>query len=316
MATKKPATFKPMLSATYVEGETELRFPLLVSPKLDGFRAVVRGGVVYSKNLKPIRNPHVQALFGRKELNGLDGELVVGKPTGEGVFNRTSSGVTKAKGMPDVKFYVFERLDEANPSEAFKSRHTRASALVTELLLKEDTTPYDNLVVVPHPLVKTKPQLDQLEKKWLKEGFEGIMARDPEGPYKFGRSTEKEGYLWKIKRFRDGEARVVRFEEAETNTNEAKKDELGRTKRSSAKAGKVKAGTLGTIVATDLKTGEEMRIGPGVLKADERKRLWEARDVHEGQLLVKYRVFDYGAKDTPRFPTCQGIVDQGDLSLD
>ena len=307
--------FKPMLSATYVEGETELRFPLLMSPKLDGFRAVVREGVVYSKNLKPIRNPHVQALFGRKEFNGLDGELIVGKPTGEGVFSRTSSGVTKKTGMPEVKLWVFEQLvDEEWPEEPFQSRFHRAESLLKGLLLGGNELAYHSVALVPHVLVKNQEQLLKLEAKWLKAGFEGIMGRDPEGPYKFGRATEKEGWLWKIKRFRDGEARVVRFEEAETNTNEAKKDELGRSKRSSAKAGKVKADTLGTIVAKDLKTGDEMRIGPGVLTAKERKKLWEERDVHENQLLVKYRVFDYGAKDTPRFPTCQGIVSPDDIS--
>lgn len=316
MSAKKPRSFQPMLSATYVAGETVLAFPLLASPKLDGFRAVVRGGVVYSKNLKPIRNPHVQALFGRKEFNGLDGELIVGKPTGEGVFSRTSSGVTKKTGMPEVKLWVFEQLDEERQDEPFQRRFHRAEALLKGLLLGDNELAYHSVALVPHVLVKNQAQLDKLEAKWLKQGFEGIMLRKPDGPYKYGRSTEKEGYLWKVKRFRDGEARVVRFEEAETNTNEAKKDEVGRTKRSSAKGGKIKADTLGTIVATDLKTGEELRVGPGVLTAKERKRLWEERGGHEGQLLIKYRVFDYGAKDTPRFPTCQGIVSADDLSLD
>lgn len=304
-----PKGFKPMLSATYKEGETELQFPLLMSPKLDGYRAVVWGGVVYSKNMKPIRNPHVQALFGRPELDGFDGELIVGKPCGEGVFNRTSSGVTKKDGQPEVTFWVFEAQKADCTNEWFEARHARAKTILSEAGL-------DVLRLVPHVKVQNKAQADKLEAKWLAQGFEGAMARSLTGPYKYGRSTEKEGYLWKIKRFRDGEARVVRFEEAETNTNEATKDELGRTKRSSAKAGKVAKGTLGTIIAEDVKTGEPMRIGPGRLTAKQRKQLWEERDVHAGRLVVKYRVFDYGAKDAARFPTCQGICGKDDVSLE
>lgn len=64
--------FRPMLSATVTE-VAALRFPLLASHKLDGIRALVLGGVVVSRNLKPIPNRHVQALFGRREYEGLDG---------------------------------------------------------------------------------------------------------------------------------------------------------------------------------------------------------------------------------------------------
>ncbi len=307
--------FKPMLAATYeADGKHQPSFPKLASPKFDGFRAVIgraaaeKGtayGVVYSKNVKPLRNKFTQSLF--RELYSLDGELVVGKPTGKGVFNRTSSGVTRAEGEPDVKFYVFDTA--ANSRLKFSER----LAIVEEMVRALNS---ENVVFVKHTIVRNMKELLAYEAKQLKLGYEGVMLRDPDGEYKFGRATELEDTLWKVKRFRDGEARVVRFEEEETNTNVAKKDELGRSKRSSAKAGKAKAGTLGTIVATDLKTGEEMRIGAGVLKAPERKRLWEERAMHEGQLLVKYRVFDYGAKDLPRYPTCQGLVSPDDLSLE
>ena len=55
----------------------EISFPVYASTKLDGVRALVIDGVVYSRSLKPIRNKHVQKLFGKKEYEGLDGELVV-----------------------------------------------------------------------------------------------------------------------------------------------------------------------------------------------------------------------------------------------
>ena len=69
-------TFKPMLAATV--SDEPLSYPLLASVKLDGVRALVVDGVVMGRSLKPIPNKHVQRLFGHTQLNGLDGELIVG----------------------------------------------------------------------------------------------------------------------------------------------------------------------------------------------------------------------------------------------
>lgn len=67
---------KPLLSCEVPLDKVS--FPIYVSTKFDGIRALVIDGVVYSRSLKPIRNKHVQNLFGKPEYEGFDGELVVG----------------------------------------------------------------------------------------------------------------------------------------------------------------------------------------------------------------------------------------------
>lgn len=49
----------PML-ATAVENLDVLKYPVLVSPKLDGIRCLIIDGVAMSRSLKPIPNKHVQ----------------------------------------------------------------------------------------------------------------------------------------------------------------------------------------------------------------------------------------------------------------
>ena len=61
-------------------------FPIYVSTKFDGVRALVKDCVVYSRSLKPIRNQHVQRLFGKPEYEGFDGELIVGDIYAKDVF--------------------------------------------------------------------------------------------------------------------------------------------------------------------------------------------------------------------------------------
>lgn len=98
---------KPLLSCE-VPLE-KVNFPIYVSTKFDGIRALVIDAVVYSRSLKPIRNKHVQKLFGKHKYNGFDGELIVGDIYAKDVFQKTTSGVMSEDGEPDVTYYVFDK---------------------------------------------------------------------------------------------------------------------------------------------------------------------------------------------------------------
>ena len=105
--------WKPMLAAKPDPAELDaaiaaLKYPVLASPKLDGIRATVQGGRLLSRSLKPIPNLALQKLWGKKELEGLDGEIIVGSPFGEGVFDRTRRVVmTRAASAECAMFHVF-----------------------------------------------------------------------------------------------------------------------------------------------------------------------------------------------------------------
>jgi len=63
--------FKPMLSGKLDKLLAGVRYPALVSPKLDGVRCVIIDGVAMSRTLKSIPNKFVQECFGIAKLNGL-----------------------------------------------------------------------------------------------------------------------------------------------------------------------------------------------------------------------------------------------------
>lgn len=288
---------KPMLAAA-TDG-TNLTFPLLASPKLDGVRAVIMNGKVLSRSLKPIPNKYVQKLFGKRGLNGLDGELVVGKATAEDVFRQTSSGVMSIEGEPKVCFHVFDRHDD---DRAFKARVDGLKGYLKTLDLP-------GVKLVPHKAIKNRDQLEELEAKYLEQGYEGVMLRSLDGPYKHGRSTVKQGWLLKLKRFEDSEAKVVGITELMHNANEAKQNELGQKARSHKKEGLVGKAMMGALKVKDLKTGVQFEIGTG-FSQKERKELWILPP--EGR-IVKYRYFPGGVKDKPRFPVFVGFRDKKDL---
>jgi DNA ligase-1 len=299
-----PSNFQPMLATALPTGQLP-KFPCYVSPKLDGVRAVVFGGVVYSRNLKPIRNAHVQAVLGSPLLEGYDGELLVGSPTSPTAFRDTTSGVMSTDGEPEVLFHVFDHFDLSKDFEKrFKGflckNETRAA-------IRHKALPVQ---LVAQKLVRNEAELLAAEQEYLDRGFEGAMVRSVDGPYKCGRSTVKEGHLLKMKRFCDAEAVVIGYEELQHNENEKTTDALGHSKRSTAKSGKTGGGVLGTLLVRDPVTGVEFGIGGG-FTADDRIRLWAARETLVGR-LAKYKHFPIGTKEAPRFPTFLGWRDPGD----
>lgn len=289
--------FKPML-ATDADLD-KLRFPLLASPKLDGIRAVVRDGVVFSRSNKPIPNKYVQELFSK--CTHVDGELIVGEPTSKTVYNDTTSGVMSRDGQPNVWLYAFDHIGPV--IDPYDKRRRRLKSYIDEIgparvLLHEQEE------------VNTLDELFEYEETCLTEGYEGLILRHPFAPYKMGRSTMNEGYLLKLKRFQDAEAVVIGFEERMHNGNEATVNELGRTKRSSHKANKSGRGDLGALVCRTAE-GIEFNIGTGFTD-DERTRAWNNRDRFLGQ-LAKFKFFPVGVKEAPRHPVFLGWRDVRDM---
>jgi DNA ligase-1 len=152
------------------------------------------------------------------------------------------------------------------------------------------------------------------EQTVLEAGFEGLILRSIDGPYKQGRSTEKQGWLLKLKRFVDAEAEVIDFYEEMENTNEAKKNLLGRTERSTKKEGMVGKGRLGGFVVIGLNgtfEGIIFECGSG-LTAAQRESYWDGR-MSLANRIIKYKYFPIGVKDKPRLPIFLGFRDKRDM---
>jgi DNA ligase-1 len=242
----------------------------------------------------------------------------------------------KRDGQPRVRFCVFDMLWAPGASGvAFTMR------LLNVQRALERVRDYGvEVQMVTHKIIDTPEELLAYERWCLDRGYEGVMLRDPDGPYKFGRSTMREGSLIKLKRFEEAEAVVVGFEEEMENTNEAYRDELGRTKRSSAKAGKVGKGTLGAfecVVLSDarcpvckgrgwlLKPGESctncyatgralgspVSVGSGITAA-QRAEWWLHRKAFRNMVL-KFRYLPHGMKEAPRHPVFIGFRDRRDM---
>jgi ATP-dependent DNA ligase len=301
------STINPMKAYNKTPAWEEIPMPCFASLKYDGVRGKVRDGVVLSNSNKPIPNKYVQFLYGRPELNGLDGELIVGYPNDANVYRTTMSAVMTIEGEPGVDFYVFD--DDTHPEVPFRVRRIKVVNRAVEYNL--DAVYPVNIVV--QTIIRDIEELQSFEKEALDDGYEGLMVRHPDGPYKYGRSTLKQGWLLKIKRFLDSEAVVIGFTELLHNTNEPTINELGYQTRSHAMAGKIPGNTLGALIVRDIRTGVEFEIGSG-FTANERQHIWQYKEEWLGR-IVKYKYFPVGMHEKPRHPIFLGSRANIDLDL-
>lgn len=287
---------KPMLAVA--ADLDKIKYPIYAQPKLDGIRCVVKDGQLLSRSLKPIRNQHCQDLF--NHLEGYDGELIVGHPCAEDVFQKSTSGVMSSKGEPDVTFYIFDRWDLSTTPYT-----QRQNSL--DLAYNLDTS---RIISVHSEFITDRRELDSYLDFCIERGFEGVILRDPDSLYKYGYSTVKQAYLLKIKLFEDDEFEVTGFTELMHNGNEATKNALGATERSSHKENLVPSGMLGSLIVRYKDTSFE--VGTGFTHA-QRKEIFENQSTYLGK-LAKVRYQKSGMKDLPRFPSFQGFRDADDLS--
>jgi DNA ligase-1 len=271
--------------------------PLLASFKLDGVRAIGQGDTLLSRTFKPIPNTHVRELFSG-DWN-YDGELIFGDPTDALCYNKTVSAVMSVDGRPDVRWYVFDDFRDDVPFEdrlrlMGNGRHMPA-----------------NVIKLPQHLCKTWDDVLTYENHALTLGYEGLILRAPSGRYKQGRSTLREGFAIKLKRFVDSEALVQGVIELQHNNNEQKINEVGKLKRSTNQEGKSAGGTMGALMVRDIETGVEFELGTG-FTAEARQWWWDNRARATG-MVVKYKYFPIGVKEKPRHPVFLGVRAVGDM---
>lgn len=288
---------KPMLSATLTDTST-VKYPVLVSPKLDGIRCLIdSAGRPVTRNLKDVPNKRVWHALYELELTGLDGEIIVGSPKAEDCYRRTNSGIMSHEGSPDWTYWVFD-FHSLGGGDKFTDRLNAVKARLQKLGDKR-------IRIVPHLRCENEEQLLKFEGQQLAAGYEGVMGRALDGPYKQGRATLREGWLWKLKRFSDGEAEILGFVEQLHNANEKTQDNLGHAKRSSHKENKHGKDTLGALRVCDISSGVCFEVGTGFTDRL-RTEIWADKGQWLGK-VIKYKSMLVGVKEKPRFPVFMGL---------
>lgn len=317
--------FKPMLASDY--DESKIVVPCILQPKIDGVRAMHMVGQLTGRSLRPHANKHTTAFFSHPALAGFDGEMAADHETHPNLCTLTSSALNSIQGTPDIIWHLFDYITEETKDLAYAVRYARLQGRLAELKQNPDLDHITQcLRIVPTVLCQSIEEFHEVKEHWLDEGYEGMITRRPEAPVKFGRSTVREGGLLRVKGFIEAEAVITGITEGRTNLNEAKKNELGHTERSTHQENMVPNGQVGSLQGQmladvydpQIKTklllakGQDVTIAPGKMTAKERAHFFENPHEIVGH-AVKFKFFPKGGKDKPRFPTYVTIRPASDM---
>lgn len=288
----------------------KVQFPCWVQPKIDGVRAMNLNGTLTGRSLDPFEGFAITDYWSQDEYKGLDGEMILGSdPCADGLCRLTTGAMGRFKGvteMADLHWWVFDYL--VDPDLPYSARYTLLEMKVAELN-------HPCIHVVPYIECKTIGTLQVNIGNFANLGYEGTIIRNPRAPFKPGRATQKGQELWRVKPWADAEILVTGVTEGNMNANEAKKNTLGRTERSSAQAGMIPNGQVGSIQGTMLADfvdpitgkllfakGLPVTVGSGEMSVKEATHYFQNQHEIVGH-IVKFKHMTHGVKDQPRFPT-------------
>ena len=288
----------------------KLRYPCLVSPKIDGVKLVRFNGVLTGRSFKPFRNKHLTELFDRPEFDGFEGEVIVGtNPYADDLCRATTSAVNSFEGEPTYTWLVFDYVTEETTMLPYKERIKKLQEVIYNHSYYEDKL----IEVVGFVKVSCEYQLLASEQWYLDKGAEGLIIRDENSKYKQGRVTANSQECLRLKRYMDEEGIVLEVIEGNTNNNEAEINELGNTFRSSHKENLSPNGMVGSLIVKSVSTGQIDTISAGKMTHDERKFYFLNQNKIIGS-IVKYKHFATGVLNKKRFPRFIGFRLAEDMS--
>jgi DNA ligase-1 len=280
--------FKPMLAVN--ADRDKIKYPCLYSNKLDGIRCIFKDGKMLARSLKPITSDTLQDRFQNLKDLTADGNLILdGELYSHGMpFTEISHFVRKSDAdVPkSVRFNCFDIISNDNYDTEYCDRR-----ILFDIISDED-----NVVILKQKELNNEEELDKAFEKVLKDGYEGLILRSANGPYKCGRSTANEGYLLKIKPFLSFDAKIIDVIERMENLNESQKNELGRSFKRNTKEDK-----KGTGIAAVFKVMYKGVEGGVTITGDEdfRKEIWDNRESYIDR-MIEYKAMVVGMKDFPR----------------
>ena len=209
--TNQDGIVKPMLCKVYDPNDKKSQnINWLASRKLDGLRCFIymkdgelhtssRGGSNYDVAASYI----LTDAFIKQLLTDNPGMILDGELYHHGWNLQKISGLgrleTPHEDHKRLQFYCYDFVDE---NKTFNER--------VEFLRSLNVAWNSLLVLVEHVEVTNNQEIDDLHDKWVSEGYEGLVLRDPNQVYKSGGRDRR---MQKVKKFTDGEFKVIGYTE-------------------------------------------------------------------------------------------------------
>lgn len=310
----KPKKFSPMLAPNDSVNLDEIKYPILASYKLDGIRCLFIKGEMLSRSLKPIQNKQLREKmqpltdYSRENNCILDGEIYSPELSFQLITKfvmtqnfedkKSIKKYGKVITIPKhLKFYCFDCVKEDNFNQPFAERLLyNVTGNKNDLQYK-----FDEIInVINQDYLYSAKEVNDYFNIALNNNYEGLILKEPNGKYKCGRGTIKEGLIYKVKPFVTFDAEILGvIQGTEVNPNAEKKiNELGRSVTSKKKDDRV---LIDKASAFEVEyEGQKLKVVLAMTDA-EKEDVWANREQYKGR-MIEYKGMLIGSKDVPRHP--------------
>jgi DNA ligase-1 len=307
----KTKSFKPLLAPNQEVDLDNIKYPLLASHKLDGIRCIFYKGEILSRSLKPIQNKQLREKFeplrkfSEEFKYVIDGEIYSPELKFQDIVSfvmtkdledkKSIKKFGKVMEIPEhLKFYCFDIIEDGG---LLDDCYFSARIETAKKLLK----PFNDIIeVLEHHSCPNPKTIEFLFEDALENGYEGLILRDPQGRYKFGRGTIKEGIIYKVKPYRTFDAKITGVVQATVVREDAEKkvNELGRSVTSKKKDDRV---LIEKASAFWVKyEGKDLKVTLAMTD-EEKEEVWKNRESYIGK-WIEYKGLCVGMKNVPRHP--------------
>jgi DNA ligase-1 len=312
--------FKPLLCPNNEIDLNTLTYPLLASTKLDGCRLLFKCGEIVTRSLKPLPNKQLNEKFNplrefSKEYSMiLDGEVfapgipfqfIVSCFMTEDYDDKKSIKkwtelcqehdylISRQEVLDKLKFYCFDAIRNNDSKKPFSSRYAQEVINVGGAFPRLAQSVY-------HKLVINAQEVQSYFEDVLKDGYEGLILRNLNSHYKFGRCTIKENIAYKVKPWATIDSKIIGFIQATEVNEDAEKtvNELGRSRTSKRQEDRHTIDKAQAFVVDF--NGKELSV-PISMPDEKKEYIWEHQDEFLGK-FVEYKYMTVGMKDLPRIP--------------
>lgn len=199
----------PMLAEKYKDVKKKLKYPQIAQPKLNGIRCIAQydkdlGEVIFdSRGGIPLLVPHIkeqlESFFLINQNLVLDGELYK-----HGVPLQTINGeANKKKDWGGwLEYHIYDVIDP----DKVQSHRLRDIRIYVEILRSQFDA--KDIYALPYHNLYDEHATNGLHEEFIRNGYEGLMLREPEGMYQIG---FRDKCLVKVKNFQDEEFEIVGY---------------------------------------------------------------------------------------------------------
>jgi ATP-dependent DNA ligase len=298
-----PSLGQPMLASKFERGKTKVKYPVLLEPKLDGIRCMIRlqdgeillrsRGGKSMNHISPFLSEEIKRLLlvFPHEVE-LDGELFIPTELFENITSVVRGEKLISKRGEKLEYHIFTYSSSKVEGALDRMRILEAAF---KAAVEDDSPPFTKVKLVEHIIVSSEEEMMMQHEKYTKEEYsdedmlkyggtkrlkyEGTMIYKTESNYSHGRGS----HIMKIKDFQDEEGTVQEVTEG---------------------IGKHKGMAILTVLDP---RGNLFKVTPS-MDDDGRRNWWENKDMLLGK-LVTYKYQELNESGVPRFANVIGIRD-------